>query len=187
MKFTSLVASAALAALLVAPALAQTAPGAPPAAGVPHHHGMRMLHGITLSDAQKAQIKTLMQQYHSAHPKGSAPDPAARQALDAQIRNLLTPAQQAQFDQNIQAARANGAGEGREGGMMERFAQLNLTDAQKTQIQNLMTQFRAAHPKGSPPDATARQALRDQINAVLTPAQRSQLQAGEPPQGQTQP
>lgn len=186
MKFTSLFASAALAAMLVAPAVAQTAPAAPPMAGAPRHHGMRMLHGITLSDAQKAQIKTLMQQYHSAHPKGSAPDPAARQALDAQVRAVLTPAQQAQFDQNLQNMKAAGP-EGREGGMMGRFAQLNLTDAQKTQIQNIMTQFRAAHPQGSPPDAAARQALRDQINAVLTPAQRAQLQAGEPPQDQQQP
>jgi Spy/CpxP family protein refolding chaperone len=63
--------------------------------------------------------------------------------------------------------------------MMRRFSDLNLTDQQKSQIQTIMQNFRQAHPPGSPPDPDARKQLRDQINAVLTPDQRTKLQADE--------
>jgi periplasmic protein CpxP/Spy len=63
--------------------------------------------------------------------------------------------------------------------MMRRFSDLNLTDQQKSQIQSLMQSYRQAHPRGSAPDPDARKQLRDQINAVLTPDQRTKLQADE--------
>jgi Spy/CpxP family protein refolding chaperone len=63
--------------------------------------------------------------------------------------------------------------------MMHRFSDLNLSDAQKSQIQSLMQSYRQAHPKGSAPDPDARKQLRDQINAVLTPDQQTQLKADE--------
>ncbi|HTV94193.1 MAG TPA: hypothetical protein VMG98_15925 [Verrucomicrobiae bacterium] len=63
--------------------------------------------------------------------------------------------------------------------MMHRFSDLNLTDAQKSQIQTLMQNYRQAHPRGSAPDPDARKQLRDQINAVLTPDQQAQLKADE--------
>lgn len=63
------------------------------------------------------------------------------------------------------------------GGMMRGLRELNLTDQQKTQIHQIVQQFRQSHPQGERPDAQARQQLRDQIMNVLTPQQRSQYQA----------
>jgi Spy/CpxP family protein refolding chaperone len=63
--------------------------------------------------------------------------------------------------------------------MMHRFSDLNLTDAQKSQIQTLMQNYRQAHPRGSTADPDARKQLRDQINAVLTPDQQAQLKSDE--------
>jgi Spy/CpxP family protein refolding chaperone len=55
------------------------------------------------------------------------------------------------------------------------FAALHLSASQKTQIKQLMRQFRQNHPKGSPRDPAARKQLRAQIMNVLTPQQRTQL------------
>jgi Spy/CpxP family protein refolding chaperone len=63
--------------------------------------------------------------------------------------------------------------------MMRHFSNLNLSDQQKSQIQTLVQNYRQAHPKGSTPDPDARKALRSQIDAVLTPDQRTQLKADE--------
>jgi len=54
--------------------------------------------------------------------------------------------------------------------------QLNLTQQQEDQIRSLMEAYRQAHPQGSQPDPAARTQLREQILAVLTPAQRTQLE-----------
>ncbi len=62
-------------------------------------------------------------------------------------------------------------------GMMRGFDNLNLSPDQQQKIQALIAQYRQAHPHGSTPDPAARKALRDQIYAVLTPAQQSQLRA----------
>lgn len=63
--------------------------------------------------------------------------------------------------------------------MMRRFSDLNLTDAQKSQIQTLTQNYRQAHPRGSAPDPDARKQLRRQILGVLTPDQRAQLKSDE--------
>jgi Spy/CpxP family protein refolding chaperone len=60
---------------------------------------------------------------------------------------------------------------------MRRFANLNLSDQQRSQIQSLLQNYRQAHPKGSQPDPQARKALRQSIMGVLTPDQRAKLQA----------
>jgi Spy/CpxP family protein refolding chaperone len=62
----------------------------------------RALAGINLSDQQKAKIGQVMQQYRQSHPPGSSVDPQARQQLRQQILDLLTPQQQAQYQQNLQ-------------------------------------------------------------------------------------
>ena len=192
---TFLVPAGMLVALaLPSASLAQVnAPQQPPA-GVQQaarHHGgfMRAIQGLNLSADQQSKITALMTAYHQAHPKGSPRDPQAAKALHDQVMAVLTPAQQAQLQANMQAMRANArqggeqgeASEGPQGGgrMMQRFAALNLSDQQKTQIQNLIAQFRQAHPQGSPRDPQAMQTLRSQINAVLTPAQQQQLQQME--------
>ncbi len=115
-------ASLAVAFVLPAAAFAQTAPapaGAPlasPMPGMPgmhRHHGhhggayMRALHALNLSDAQKAQIKTAMQQSRQANQNA---DPATRKAnqqkLRAQIDGILTPDQRTQLQTAMQQQRA---------------------------------------------------------------------------------
>jgi Spy/CpxP family protein refolding chaperone len=61
--------------------------------------------------------------------------------------------------------------------MMRMFRDLNLSDQQKTQIRQIMQQFRQSHAEGQRPDAQAREQLRNQIMNVLTPQQRAQYQA----------
>ena len=62
-----------------------------------------------------------------------------------------------------------------EHGMMRAVKELNLSDAQRSQIQQLVQQYRQQHPKGSTPDPQARKDLRDKIFAALTPDQQTQL------------
>ena len=57
------------------------------------------------------------------------------------------------------------------------FKDLNLTQDQQTKIKSIMQQFRQAHPPGSAPDPQARQQMRQQIDAILTPQQQDQLKA----------
>lgn len=69
-------------------------------------------------------------------------------------------------------------GERHRGGFgMRALRDLNLSAQQQSQIQQLIQQFRQAHPRGSKPDKQARKDLRDKIMAVLTPAQQAQLKA----------
>lgn len=93
-----LLAAAALAVACTFPAaaFAQAAPLASPAPGMHRHHGhgggyMRALRTLGLSDAQKQQIQTAMQQ---SRQSGQNADPAARKAnrekLRAQIDGILT-------------------------------------------------------------------------------------------------
>jgi Spy/CpxP family protein refolding chaperone len=153
----------------------------PPAQTTPGQRGGmygRMLDGITLSDQQREQIQALMAQYRQAHPRGSQPDRQARQQLMQSIRNVLTPAQQAQLDANMARMRANdapGAPGGR--GMGRMMEGITLSAQQQQQIQALIAQFRQAHPPGSQVDAQTREQLRNSIMNVLTPAQRAQYEA----------
>ncbi|MEO6912593.1 MAG: hypothetical protein ABI182_01055 [Candidatus Baltobacteraceae bacterium] len=103
--FIAIAFSAALAAPLAASADTTPAAAAPTAAVHRHHHHgnafMRSLHGVNLSTAQQAQIKSLMQSYRQAHPKGSPRDPVARKQLRQNVVNQLTPTQRTQFEQNM--------------------------------------------------------------------------------------
>jgi Spy/CpxP family protein refolding chaperone len=139
-------------------------PGAQtPSAFSANHAGfMRALHGINLSDQQRSQIMQLMQQYRQAHPRGSAIDPQARQQLTQAVSNVLTPQQRTQFEQNL--------AQPRDGGMLA----LGLSAQQETRIRQLMQQFHQTHPQGSAADPQARQALHQQILAILTPQQQAQ-------------
>jgi len=54
---------------------------------------------------------------------------------------------------------------------------IQLSDQQKQQIDTLRSQFRAAHPEGSPPDAAAIKQYQDSVMKILTPAQQTQYKA----------
>jgi Spy/CpxP family protein refolding chaperone len=82
-------------------------------------------------------------------------------------------------------AQSPGQWQGRHGrhgrhGFMRMMRGVNLSDQQKTQIRQIVQQFRQSHPRGSRTDPQARrqarEQLRRQIMNVLTPAQRSQVQ-----------
>ena len=130
------------------------------------HRFSRLLQGVDLSAAQEAKLAQLLQQFRQSHPPGSAFDPQALRALHQQMLAVLTPQQQAVVQQNIQRLH---------NGTMGRFARLNLTDQQRTQIRQLTQQYRQAHPWGSASDPQAREELHQQILNVLTPEQRAQL------------
>lgn len=80
-----------------------------------------------------------------------------------------------------QLSPAQGQGERHRGGFgfMREMRSLNLSAQQQSQIQQLVSQFRQAHPRGSAPDPQARKDLRTKIMAVLTPAQLAQLKSDE--------
>ena len=99
MKLQAIVLAGLIAAGLALPAVAQDQqPPAAPAQS--QRHGDRMMRrfqDLNLSDQQKSQIQTLVQNYRQAHPRGSAPDPDARKQLRQQIDAVLTPDQRAQM------------------------------------------------------------------------------------------
>lgn len=131
------------------------------------HHFMS---GITLTDAQRSQLSALIQQFRQTHPPGSAFDRTGMRTLHQKMFAVLTPEQQTQFEANLQQMRAQRAA------MHQRWMALNLTDDQRSQIHQLIAQYRQAHPAGSAPDPQAREQLHQKILEVLTPDQRSTLQ-----------
>ncbi len=91
--------------------------------------GGMLLKDITLTDAQKAQVKTIRDKYvpqlqelrKSAQAVGGPPDEATRAKMTdiqgkqaAEIRAILTADQQVQFDKNLAEMKAH-AGERRNG------------------------------------------------------------------------
>lgn len=76
------------------------------------------------------------------------------------------------------SAPATGEHEHHHHGMMHRMLRgVTLTAQQKTQIKQLVSQYRQAHPEGSQPDPQAHKQLQDSIFHVLTPAQQAQVKA----------
>ena len=80
--------------------------------GTHHHRGgmMGALRQLNLTQDQQSQIKTLMTNFHQAHPKGSAPDKAAMEQLHQQVMAILTPDQQKQLQTIMQQQRQHHAG-----------------------------------------------------------------------------
>jgi Spy/CpxP family protein refolding chaperone len=66
-------------------------------------------------------------------------------------------------------------GSQRHGGGFRFLKDLNLTQQQQAQIDQIRQQYRQAHPKGSARDPQAMKDMRDKMMAVLTPAQQAQL------------
>jgi len=112
MKLQATALAGLLAAGLAVPALAQNQPQPPPPAAQSQHGDwmMRRFSDLNLTDSQKSQIQSLMQNYRQAHPRGSAPDPDARKQLREQINALLTPDQQAQLKADEAKMRARRQG-----------------------------------------------------------------------------
>ncbi len=106
MKLQATVLAGLMAAGLALPAVAQGQQPAPPAQTQQHgDRMMRMYKNLNLTDQQKSQIQTLMQNYRQAHPRGSTPDPDARKQLHEQVNALLTPDQRTQLQAEEQQFR----------------------------------------------------------------------------------
>lgn len=67
---------------------------------------MAAMRNLNLTDAQMQQIRQIRDQYRQSHPQGSPRDPQAEAAMRQAVMNVLTPTQRAQFEQNMQAWRA---------------------------------------------------------------------------------
>lgn len=173
---TLLVAAAAITVFASTPAMAQDAPrnngGDRPAMRRTAHgegrgggqHLAKLAERLNLTDAQKQQIKPILQDFRTQQQ-------ARMQSHRAQFEALLTPEQRAQLEQFKAQRQQAGAqkgqrGQGRGDGP---FQQLNLTDAQKQQMQALRQQAQAERQ-------AAFQNLVAQVNPLLTEAQRTQLQ-----------
>ncbi len=99
-------------------------------------------------------------------------------AVAAAVYPALGVAQVAQTQPAAVVTPAPGQRQGhRHAGFMAAMRGISLSDQQKAQIKQLMTQYRQAHPKGSSPDRQARRQLHEQVLGVLTPQQRTQFNA----------
>ena len=80
-----------------------------------YHRWTKRLAGINLSAQQQQQVQHFLDQFAAAHPAGSPRDPAGSKALHEQIFGVLTPAQQSQFQQQMQALKAQHQQRGAQG------------------------------------------------------------------------
>lgn len=172
---TLLVAAAALTVFASTPAMAQDTPrtngGDRPAMRRMAHgegrggqHLAKLAERLNLTDAQKQQIQPILQNFRTQQQ-------ARMQSYRSQFEAVLTAEQRAQIEQFKAQRQQAGAqkgerGKGRGDGP---FQQLNLTDAQKQQMQALRQQAQAERQ-------AAFQNLVAQVNPILTEAQRTQLQ-----------
>ena len=71
-----------------------------------YHRWTKRLAGINLNAQQQQQVQHLLDQFASTHPAGSPRDSAGARALRQQILSVLTPQQQQQYEQEMQAIKA---------------------------------------------------------------------------------
>lgn len=113
----------------------------------------RMSGQLDLTEAQQEEIRALIEQHHEAAD-------LERAQLREQIDAVLTDEQRALRDDRMQSRMER---------RLERMAdRLDLTDAQRTEVQAIMAEKRA-NP------ALSRTELRERMAAVLTDEQREQL------------
>ncbi|MBV8155423.1 MAG: hypothetical protein JOY98_13440 [Candidatus Eremiobacteraeota bacterium] len=68
-----------------------------------YHRWTKRLANISLSNEQQQQVQHLLDQFAASHPAGSPRDREGARALHQQILNVLTPQQQAQYQQEMHA------------------------------------------------------------------------------------
>ncbi|MGD0993780.1 MAG: hypothetical protein ABR998_15065 [Gemmatimonadales bacterium] len=110
---------AILMALAAAPAIAQSPQGPPADGGYAQHRMQMLLNGIALTPVQQARIDSIQAAYRARTPAripGVTPDSATRaqrrelgRMMDADMRAVLTPAQQAVWDKNYADLQLPGA------------------------------------------------------------------------------
>lgn len=169
-----LTAVAALTLFTATPALAgdtpQTALPERPGVGRQAHgegrgggHLARLAQRLELTDAQKQQIRPLLQGFQEQRK-------TRMEGYRARFEALLTPEQRAKWAQfREQRNQAGGERAQRPGKGEGPFGQLGLTDQQKAQMRTLREQAQAENQ-------SALQALLGQVQPFLNEAQRTELQ-----------
>jgi Spy/CpxP family protein refolding chaperone len=84
----------------------QQAPAGTQATPKIYRRWSRLLNGVNLSSQQHDQIQGMLDQFAQSHQPGSQRVPGAARQLRDQIFGVLTPDQQTQVRQNMQAMRA---------------------------------------------------------------------------------
>ena len=162
----------------------------PPHEGAPMLRAGELAKALNLTDEQKQQVETILRKARA--DAEAASDPQARQQVRRsafqQIEKVLTDEQRAKFTQFRQEQGLGLPGHP----LLNALRQLNLTDAQKAQVEQIVRQMRADVEKAA--DLPAKQQIRETAMRkirleVLTDAQREQLKQiqqarGNHPQGE---
>jgi Spy/CpxP family protein refolding chaperone len=114
---------------------------------------------LNLTSSQQSQIATILQNGRSQGTSFSQ--------INAQISALLTPAQQATFQTDLQNLPQPGGGQN-QSSSTDLTANLDLTDSQKSQIDAILQQGQSG--------ALTQSQVLAQITSILTPTQQTALQ-----------
>ena len=157
--------------------------------------GQCKMNQLGLSQDQKTQIQSIVKKFHedvkgirqsnATKEEKKNQITALRESAAGAINAILTPEQQAKANQTGLIDKILGTHPLMQK-MLEIFSQLNLTDAQKAQIQTIMQSTRekvkaVREDSSLTPDAkktqitALRKDSRQQINALLTPEQQQKL------------
>ena len=129
----------------------------------------RMAQQLGLTDVQKTELRALRQQMRTARQAGT--DRAeARAQFEAGLIEILTPDQRAQAQAHRAQAQAHRGNRHRGKNVRARLARLNLTDAQKQQVRQVMTSHRQRRQQLS-------ESLQAEIGQILTDEQKAQFEA----------
>jgi Spy/CpxP family protein refolding chaperone len=119
------------------------------------------LTGLNLTSTQQSQIQQILQ---TAHSQGTS-----QSDVQSQINAVLTPAQQQQLQQNLQQLGTGTSSTNSSNQTLPPIlASLNLTAAQQTQIQSILSN---AQSQGLSLDQ-----VKSEINSILTTSQLQQVQ-----------
>jgi Spy/CpxP family protein refolding chaperone len=117
---------------------------------------LRPFANLNLTEDQRAKIRAIL---HQAKSQG-----LSQADVQKQINGVLTTDQQKTLQSDLQALQQQ-----QQTPPADPFANLNLTDDQKTKIQGILQQAQSA---GTDPST-----VQQQINAILTPTQQATLQS----------
>ncbi len=151
------------------------------------HEGLSQLN---LTDDQKAKVKDILKTAREQAKNMATPQEKKdilTKAMDNVKTSVLTKDQAAKLDElrKAGAAARTGAAAGK-----GPFADLNLSDQQKTQVKQILTDARTqAQSAGTPEQkrTVRRQAMEKVLNTVLTPDQKAQFLKEHPRASTTQP